>query len=93
MKVNVTKSMFRDEFWRFEERRGTFSYKGLGYLYRYLEELEPEYELDVVSLCCEYSEDSIEDALAQYDLKSLDELKENTVVIWHDDVNVLYQQF
>ena len=50
-------SQFRDEF-RQCGRADQFSYEGLGLLFDYLEEIDPNYGLDVIALCCEYSEDS-----------------------------------
>ena len=58
MKTNVSLNDFRDAFKRFD--RDNFSYEGLEALYDYLIEteleMETELELDVVALCCEYSE-------------------------------------
>jgi hypothetical protein len=59
MKQNVTRSAFHAAF--FACGRGDqFSYKGRAALYDYLTELEDdigqEIELDVVALCCDYSE-------------------------------------
>ena len=43
-------------------RKDQFSYEGLGALFDYLEEFDGgSYELDVIALCCDYSEDSPED--------------------------------
>lgn len=42
-----------------ENKNGNFTYKGLRALFQYLEENEQEdkpYELDVIGLCCEFSE-------------------------------------
>jgi hypothetical protein len=50
-------SQFRDEFNR-AGRGNQFSYEGLGLLFDYLEEIDPQYDLDVVALCCDYSEDT-----------------------------------
>jgi hypothetical protein len=59
MKTIVSVSTFRDAFKRFD-RQNEFSYQGLGALFDYLEQLEEETgveeELDVISLCCDYSE-------------------------------------
>lgn len=93
MKQNVTKTMFMDAF-RAMGRGDDFSYEAKSALYDYIIEYEEscdsETELDVIALCCEYAEDSIADVLESYSLSSLDELKDNTQVIWHDDSNVLY---
>jgi len=48
-------SQFRDAF-RAMDRHGHFSYEGMELLFNYLEELNPDYELDVIELCCEYAE-------------------------------------
>jgi len=54
----VNEHMFRDEFQVYE--RDNFSYEGLGVLFNYLEEFEEatdsSIELDVVALCCEFTE-------------------------------------
>jgi hypothetical protein len=61
MKQNVNKSAFHDAFIAYG-RGDQFSYKGRAALYDYLTELEDdigqEIELDVVALCCDYSEHS-----------------------------------
>lgn len=50
-------SQFRDEFHRCG--RGTqFSYEALGLLFDYFEELGEDIELDVIAICCDYSEDT-----------------------------------
>jgi hypothetical protein len=57
--MTVTQSMFRDEFVRMG-RKDQFSYEALGAMYDALIELEEdcgsEMELDVIAICCEYSE-------------------------------------
>jgi hypothetical protein len=59
MKLTITESGFRDEFKNFD-RKDNFSYEGLGALFAYLEELEEcsgqEFELDVIGLCCDFTE-------------------------------------
>jgi hypothetical protein len=61
MKQNVTKSEFNDAFIAYG-RGDQFTYRGRAALYDYLTELEAdigqEIELDVVALCCDYSEHS-----------------------------------
>ena len=58
MKTNVNLNDFRDAFK--SHNRENFSYAGLEALFDYLEEYEEstgeELELDVIALCCEYSE-------------------------------------
>ena len=60
MKITINESMFKDQF-RLHGRKDQFSYKGLTALYDHLEEVygedsEYEYDLDVIGLCCEYTE-------------------------------------
>jgi hypothetical protein len=62
-----TASQFRDEF-RAAGRAEQFSHEGLGLLFDYLEEIDPDYDLDVVGLCCDYSEDSPENIAKAYDI-------------------------
>jgi hypothetical protein len=68
-------SNFRDEF-RACGRVDQFSYEGLGILYAYFEEYENDtgesVELDVIAICCDFSEDSYENIAAQYGVE-LDE--------------------
>ena len=58
-------SQFRDEF-RQCGRADQFSYEALVLLFDYLEYADPDYELDVVALCCEYSEDDAGEIARQY---------------------------
>ena len=62
---------FREAF-RLAGCMDQFSYKGLDVLFDYLEQLSEDIgepiELDVVALCCEYYESSIEEIIAQYKL-------------------------
>ncbi|MCD6162597.1 MAG: hypothetical protein J7K40_09325 [candidate division Zixibacteria bacterium] len=56
MKQTVSLGDFRDAFQKMG-RGDNFSYEGLEALYDFLEECEGEdYELDVIALCCAYSE-------------------------------------
>ena len=89
--INV--SQFRDAF-RDAGRKDQFSYTGLEILYDYLEEnFDEKYELDVIELCCEFTESSIEEALSNYNLESLDELRDNTLVLEVDDNTIIYQNY
>jgi hypothetical protein len=92
MKQTISKSDFRDVFLRMG-RKDNFSYEGLGELYDYLEMMDEDYELDVIALCCEYAEDTLENVLKEYNVDSIEELQENTTVVWCDGNNILYQQF
>lgn len=62
---------FREAF-RLAGRGDQFSYDGLEVLFDYLEGYsdahEQHMELDVVALCCEYYESSIEEIIEQYSI-------------------------
>lgn len=58
MKLTIQNaSQFRDEF-RQCGRADQFSYEALGLLFDYFEEIDPDYDLDVIAICCGYSEES-----------------------------------
>ena len=98
--INV--SDFRDAF-RACGRADQFSYEGLGALFDYLEEIDPDFDLDVIALCCDYAEDSAEDIAANYNIEvdSIDELEdavrahleEHTSIVAETASGFLYAQF
>lgn len=96
MYIELTETMFKDEF-RKADRLENFSYEGLSALYDYLTELEEEtgepMELDVIALCCEFNEEPLEEVLDNYNLESLEELHDNTLVVAVFGDVVLYQNF
>ena len=89
MRQTITKEDFRDAFFR-TGRKDQFSYEALGALYDHLEELDENYDLDVIALCCEYAEESIEEACKNHNVESVDELE---CVVWEDGTDVLYAQY
>jgi hypothetical protein len=90
-------------------RKDQFSYEALGLLYDYLEEYEEstgeEIELDVIALCCEYTEDNPDDIIANYsiDVEGLDDdekieaardyLIENTQLVGETATGFVYLAF
>jgi hypothetical protein len=74
MKTTVYLNEFRDYF--NQVRPNNFSYEGLGILFEYLEQYEEdtgeELELDVIALCCDFSEEDFTDIAKNYDIE-LDE--------------------
>lgn len=110
MKSTVNLYQFRDAFQRMD--RNKFSYEGLEVLFDYLESYEEdsgtEIELDVVGLCCDYSEDSPENIAENYgiDLSDVDQddpeslmntvyeyLTDHTCVVGQTDNSIIYLQF
>jgi len=71
MKTTVYFSEFSDLFGMI--RPDNFSYEGLRILFDYLEEFEEsigeEVELDVIAICCDFSEDSFENIADQYGIE------------------------
>lgn len=70
MKNTVDIYQFRNEFQSI--RPNNFTYEGLGVLFDYLEQLEQdcdnEMELDVIALCCDFSEDHYSDIASNYEI-------------------------
>ena len=58
-------SQFRDQFKQCG-RADQFSYEALGLLFDYFEEIDPDYDLDVIAICCEYAEESAADIARSY---------------------------
>ena len=112
MKQTIGQSQFIDAF-RSMGRYDQFGYDALVSLFDYLEQLESdcgeEIELDVISLCCEYSVDTPENIAANYgiDLSDCDdddddakreavvEYLENETQVIDSDCNgqIIYMQF
>jgi hypothetical protein len=96
MYIQVTETMFKDEFKSI--RPDNFTNEGLSALYEWLTEPEEDtgepMELDVIAICCDFSEEPLQDVLDNYRLESLEELQDNTMVIAVlDNGNVVYQVF
>lgn len=82
------RDMGRNEQFTYEAKRALFDYlEELG------EDIGEEIELDVIALCCEWHEETLEDVLHYYDLESLEELEENTTVLELPNGNILYQPY
>lgn len=84
MKQTVNKYDFHRAF-ETMGRANQFSYDGRQALFEYLEQYEEstgsEIELDVIALCCDFSEGTVENVLKEYSLDSLDDLRDQTTVI------------
>ena len=100
MKQTINFESFRQAFINYN-RQDNFP-TGLRELFSYLEELESdtgsELELDVIGLCCDFSEEKLSVVLKEYSLESLEELRDHTTVIMVDaeddeDPIIIYQGF
>jgi hypothetical protein len=89
----------RHEFQSFG-RGEQFSRQGFDALYEYLSDLSEDIgrdiQLDVIALCCEWSEyDSIEKACDQYsdDIQTLDDLNDHTLLLFLDNGGLMVRDF
>ena len=88
MKQTVNESDFRDAF-LVHNRITNFSHAGLGALYEWIAFLEEdtgeEIELDVIALCCDYTEyDDLDEFHESYDkdeYKTIEDIADKTTVI------------
>ena len=105
MKQTVTLYTFREAF-RLHGRQDNFSYQGLEALFNFLEQIEEgsgvEMELDVIALCCDFSECDLDDINYQYSedgepwetlQEAVEFLQEQTTVIQVDDETVIVQAY
>ena len=91
MKQTINEYQFRTAFET--SRPNNFSYEGLTALYEYLEQYEEdtgeEIELDVIAICCDFTEyDSLEEFQQEYyedepkdSYKTIEEIENETIVI------------
>ena len=109
MYQSINRSEFHSSFHRMD--RGTqFSYDALDLLFDYFEEIETEdnpIELDVIAICCDYSEDTYDNIARNYSIEDLEDLSiedkkqaiedflnDRTILIGQsDDDNLVYLQF
>jgi hypothetical protein len=104
MYINVNFSAFCDAF-RSLDRNEQFSYQAKRVLFDYLEQYEQDtgvsIELDVIALCCEYTESTFGEIVSAYSLDEemtrddvLDWLADNTSVCGETDSGtIVFAQF
>lgn len=99
MKKTVDQNEFIREFDEYN-RSSNFSVAGREALFDYLEQYEEEtgseIELDIIALCCEYSEyENLEEFNNNYskECETIDEVAEYTQVINIDDERFIIQDF
>ena len=99
MKQNVNFSTFQTAFENL--RPNNFSYEGLTALYDYLTQFEEdtgeELEMDVIALCCDYSELTEMEIRSSYGLEDSDSstayLENNTFIVGTTKTTVIFQNF
>lgn len=102
MKQTINFYDFDDAFRRMD-RLENFSYDAKKGLFEWLEQYEEdageELELDVIALCCDFTELELSDIELEYNesfnsiSECIDWLNEQTAVVWYDDNSVLFQVF
>ena len=106
MKQTIHLPDFRDAF-HHAGRGKQFSYEALELLYDFFEEIDPNYELDVIAICCDFAESSKEEIMRSYDFQDSPEesdlmnriyfkdwLRDETLLLGEtEDGNFVYQQF
>jgi hypothetical protein len=90
----ISQSEFIDCFQR-SGRGEQFSYSGLCTLYDWLEESDPDYELDVIGLCCDFTEyENLEAYNKENDpVDDIDDIERETFVIKIDSESFIIQNF
>jgi len=82
MKMTISQSSFIDAF-KQGSRAEQFSYEALNAMFEYIEDYEQssgeEIEIDVVALCCEWSEDEVKDIANSYGIDLLDSDENDTL--------------
>ena len=98
MKQTIDVFQFRNQFMKC--RPDNFSYPGLLALWEYFEEYEDstgeEIDLDVIAICCEYSEyKDLKEFQAYYgeEYETREDIEEQTFLIPIDDNSFIIQQF
>jgi len=106
MKTTVYFSEFCDYFHKI--RPDNFSYQGLRVLFDYLEDIDSDFELDVIGLCCDFAESDWQTIAADYDssieldktknedeqkAQVLDFLADQGALIGETDSSIVYRQF
>ena len=97
MKQIITESQFINAFKSWDTYKNQFSYEGLKALFEWFEEYEnstgEEMELDVVAICCDFTEyENLKEFQSEYyddvagdKFKTIEEIEEETTVIRIED--------
>jgi DNA-directed RNA polymerase sigma subunit (sigma70/sigma32) len=65
MKMTLSKDEFR--FQMNQIRPDNFSYEGQGMLFDFLEEIDEDMELDVIAICCDFTESNFQEVANELD--------------------------
>ena len=105
MKQTINLHQFRNAFYEMG-RQSQFTYEGLEILYDFVEEMMPDFDLDVIALCCDFSEATIEELIRSYSIDCdgieddeidghvLDYINDHSIVLGVTyDGSIVYQDF
>jgi hypothetical protein len=91
MKQTIGLSQFQDEFDAI--RPNNFSYEGLQQLFDYFESYEDDtgeqIELDVIAICCEYSENTINECLDYYDIVDAEDKEDFELLSDYEKLSII----
>jgi len=95
---SVSESRFIDVFCRLKP--DNFSYEGLSKLFKWIEQYEEEtkesWELDVIAICCDFTEyEDLKEFQKDYgkDYECIEDIENETLVIPINDESFIIQQF
>jgi len=101
MKQTINEYQFRDAFMAM--RPENFSYEGLTALFDWFEEYEAstgeEIDLDIIAICCEWSETTREEIIQYYDIPEDERenlvkwLNERTIVAGETTESIIFMDF
>jgi hypothetical protein len=102
MKKEISQSEFVDEFDAYN-RTDNFSREAREMIYDYLEEINPDSELDVIAVCCDFNEDTVDNIASDYNIDFdedsdrieivRDYLNDNTSVVGETKVGFVFAVF
>ena len=72
MKTTINNSSQFSDAFNQAGRGNQFSYEALELLFDYFEDVNPDMELDVVAICCDYTEDDAVSIAGNYDIDITD---------------------
>ena len=99
MKATVNKNAFIEAFKKSDEYNNQFSSKALNLIFDYLEEIDENMDFDMVAICCNYVESTLDDINNDFDrnFKSISNarkfLENRTNVIGVTNNSIVYENF
>jgi hypothetical protein len=95
IKTIETSNELRNEFIAYD--RDYYSYEAYEAIIDYFESLGENWELDVISICCDFNESTAEEIRGYYnideDIEVLEYLNNNTYAVETEDDKILYIAF